>query len=155
MAMTDDAGADGAPAPCHFALHERLQADTIPLGRLALSRLLLMNDATYPWLILVPERPDVREIIELAAADRIALMEEITDVSRALTAMVHPDKLNVAAIGNLVPQLHVHIVARFRSDPAWPAPVWGRTPPRPYSPAAAAEMRARLRQHLPSALPPG
>ena len=138
--MTDDAGTASAGAPCGFALHERLQADTLPVGRLALSRLLLMNDATYPWLILVPERPDVREIIELAAADRLTLMEEIADVSRALTAMVHPDKLNVAAIGNLVPQLHIHVVARFRSDPAWPAPVWGRTPPRPYSPAAAAEM---------------
>lgn len=150
--MTDDAGAGGAPAACGFSLHERLQADTISLGRLALSRLLLMNDATYPWLILVPERPDVREIIELAAADRVTLMDEITAVSQALTAMLRPDKLNVAAIGNLVPQLHIHVVARFRSDPAWPAPVWGRTPPRPYSPAAAAEMSTQLCERLQPAL---
>ncbi len=160
--MTDETAADrsqAVPAPlCSpasrgFVLHERLQADTIPIGRLALSRLLLMNDATYPWLILVPQRPDVHEIIDLAAADRATLMEEIVEISRALAATLHPDKLNVAAIGNLVPQLHVHVVARFRSDPVWPAPIWGRTPPRPYSPAAGAEMRAQLSRHLPSVLP--
>lgn len=103
--MTDETAADrsqAVPAPlCSpasrgFVLHERLQADTIPIGRLALSRLLLMNDATYPWLILVPQRPDVHEIIDLAAADRATLME-IVEISRALAAMLHPDKLNVAA----------------------------------------------------------
>ena len=137
-----------------FVLHEQLQADTLPVGRLSLSRLRLMNDATYPWLILVPERTAVSELFDLDATDRAALIEEVALVSRALTAMLQPDKLNVAAIGNIVPQLHVHLVARFRSDPVWPAPVWGRTPPHPYTPAAAAEWRARLRHHLQTALRP-
>lgn len=167
MAMTDDTAAaprergqdsdDAAPGHCGgtpgaFLLHPQLQADTLPVVRLGLSRLLLMNDATYPWLILVPERGGVSEIADLDAADRAALIEEITVVSRALTAMLQPDKLNVAAIGNIVPQLHVHLVARFRSDPVWPAPIWGRTPPHPYNSATAAELQARLRRHLQQAL---
>jgi diadenosine tetraphosphate (Ap4A) HIT family hydrolase len=131
-----------------FVLHERLAADTLDVGRLRLCRILLMNDATYPWLILVPERPSVQEIFELDAADRAALIEEVTLVSRALDALFEPDKLNVAAIGNIVAQLHVHIVARFRSDPVWPAPVWGRTPPYPYTVGAAGEMRQQLRARL-------
>lgn len=135
-----------------FVLNEALVADTLAIGRLGLSRLLLMNDATYPWLILVPERPNVRELFELGARDRSILMEEIAAVSRAADEIFEPDKLNVAAIGNVVPQLHVHIVARFRSDPVWPAPVWGRTPPCGYAPAAAEAIRAQLRQRLGPAL---
>jgi diadenosine tetraphosphate (Ap4A) HIT family hydrolase len=135
-----------------FALHHRLAADTLEMGRLALSHLLLMNDATYPWLILVPERPAVREIFELQPADRLLLTEEVALVSRVLDAIFEPDKLNVAAIGNVVPQLHVHIVARFRSDPVWPAPVWGRTPPYPYTVVAAETIRGQLRERLSEAL---
>ncbi|MFO1155443.1 MAG: HIT family protein [Rhodospirillales bacterium] len=145
------AGHPGRP-PGVFVLHPQLQADTLLVGRLGLSRLLLMNDITYPWLILVPERAGISEIADLDAADRVVLIEEIALVSGALTAMLQPDKLNVAAIGNVVAQLHVHLVARFRSDPVWPAPIWGRTPPHPYNSAAAAELLARLRRTLQPAL---
>jgi diadenosine tetraphosphate (Ap4A) HIT family hydrolase len=113
-----------------------------------------MNDATYPWIILVPERPGAREIFELAENDRLTLMEEVALSSRALWEAFRPDKLNVAALGNLVPQLHVHVVARFRSDPAWPAPVWGQTEVRPYSENALQEMRTRVIRSLGAALFP-
>lgn len=131
-----------------FDLHPRLAADTVRLGRLRLSQLLLMNDATYPWFILVPEREGAREIFELAEADRLALIEEIALVSRAVSQAFRPDKLNLAALGNLVPQLHIHVVARFRSDPAWPAPIWGRTEACPYTDAASADVRGRIEERL-------
>jgi diadenosine tetraphosphate (Ap4A) HIT family hydrolase len=113
-----------------------------------------MNDATYPWFILVPEREDVREIFELAEADRLALIEEIALVSRAVSQAFRPDRLNVAALGNIVPQLHIHVIARFRTDPAWPAPVWGRTEAHPYTDAARADVRRRLQEQLGAALSP-
>jgi diadenosine tetraphosphate (Ap4A) HIT family hydrolase len=115
-----------------FQLDPRLEADTIPLGRLALSRVLLMNDARYPWLILVPELPDLAEIIDLSEDSRITLMGEISAVSGALKALYAPDKLNVGALGNRVRQLHVHVLARFTSDAAWPGPVWGVGDAAPY-----------------------
>lgn len=108
-----------------FLLDPRLDADTIPLGRLALSRVLLMNDARYPWLILVPERDGLAEIIDLPEADRVVLMGEISAASEVLKTLYGPDKLNVGALGNRVRQLHVHVLARFQSDEAWPGPVWG------------------------------
>ena len=119
-----------------FSLDARLTADTIACGRLPLSHLMLMNDARYPWLILVPERPEVRELFELTAADRAILIEEIAAVGAVLARICTPDKINVAALGNIVAQLHIHIVGRFTGDPAWPGPVWGDchrspTPPRP------------------------
>lgn len=117
-----------------FSLDPALDADTIPLGRLALSRVLLMNDMRFPWLILVPEKPNLAELIDLDAADRVILMEEITKASHALKRAFDPDKLNVAALGNRVRQLHVHVVARFVSDEAWPGPVFGVGAARPYPP---------------------
>ena len=108
----------------------------------------------YPWFILVPEREDAREIFELAEADRLALIEEIAMVTRAVSQAFGPDKLNVAALGNIVPQLHVHVIARFRSDPAWPAPVWGRTEAHPYTEAASADVRRRIEKRLGAALSP-
>jgi diadenosine tetraphosphate (Ap4A) HIT family hydrolase len=119
-----------------FVLHERLAADTIMLADWPLCRVLLMNDASYPWLILVPRRSGLTEIHELAADDRSSLIEEISRASLALTSGFTPDKINVGALGNMVPQLHIHVIARFRSDPAWPGPVWGNQPPLPYEPAA-------------------
>jgi len=135
-----------------FSLDPTLAADTHILGRLPLSLLLLMDDATYPWVILVPERSGVRELYELAAADRAALMEEVAAVSRAMAGVFAPDKLNVAALGNVVAQLHVHVVARFRGDLAWPAPIWGRAAPVRYPVGDVAEIARRLHAALAGAL---
>jgi diadenosine tetraphosphate (Ap4A) HIT family hydrolase len=108
-----------------FALHPTLARDAVEVARLPLCRVLLMNDRRFPWLILVPERESLREIHELPPADRAALIEEIARASEVLTRLCHPEKLNVGALGNLVPQLHVHVVGRFAADAAWPGPVWG------------------------------
>lgn len=127
-----------------FELHPRLAQDGLPLGRFPLCRLLLMNESRYPWFILVPERPTVSEIYQLPEADRIQLLRESCALSEVLAELFQADKLNVAAIGNRVPQLHVHHVVRYRNDPAWPAPVWGRFEPLPYTEAALADIRAKL-----------
>lgn len=119
-----------------FELHPRLEADTIPVKMLGLSCLLLMNDSNWPWLILVPKQADIREIHQLSASQRVELMEEIAFVSETLERLFNPSKINVAALGNMVPQLHVHVIARFENDPAWPKPVWGAATPAPYSPQA-------------------
>jgi diadenosine tetraphosphate (Ap4A) HIT family hydrolase len=108
-----------------FALDDRLSADTEPVAQLALSDLRLMNDARFPWLILVPRRPSVIELIDLDAPDQRRLLDEIGLSCRALQAATSCDKLNVGALGNIVRQLHIHVVARFAADPAWPGPVWG------------------------------
>jgi diadenosine tetraphosphate (Ap4A) HIT family hydrolase len=128
-----------SPPPPAWSLHPQLAHDTVPLGDLALSRVLAMNDANYPWLVLVPRRRDVVEIIDLDGAARTELMAEIARVSAALKTHTRCDKLNVAAIGNVVPQLHIHVVARRNEDPAWPRPVWGAAPACPY---AAEELQA-------------
>jgi diadenosine tetraphosphate (Ap4A) HIT family hydrolase len=117
-------------SPPEWFLHPQLEQDTKTVGDLALSRLLISNDANYPWLLLVPRRPGASEIIDLDAADQRQLIAEIAMMSEALKAITACDKLNVAAIGNVVPQLHVHVVARWRDDPAWPKPVWGAAPAR-------------------------
>jgi diadenosine tetraphosphate (Ap4A) HIT family hydrolase len=119
-----------------WSLDSRLAADTIGIGDLPLSRLLASKDANYPWLILVPRRAGMREIIDLDDADQAQLTVEIRLASRALKAVTACDKLNVAALGNVVPQLHVHVVARRIGDAAWPAPVWGHAAPRAYEQAA-------------------
>ena len=126
-------------SPSAWSLHAQLARDTVPVGDLVLSRVLAMNDANYPWLVLVPRRAGNVEIIDLDEPERMKLMAEIAQASAALKRLTGCDKLNVAAIGNVVPQLHVHVVARRRDDPAWPRPVWGVVPPRPY---AAADLQA-------------
>lgn len=131
-----------------FTLHERLAADTVELTRWPLSLVLLMKARQWPWLILVPRRPAMREIYELSDADQQILMEEIARASRCLTRLVRPDKINVAALGNIVPQLHVHVIARFSDDPAWPGPVWGTVPPDPYPADELAQTAERLRRAL-------
>ena len=131
-----------------FTLHPQLERDTVPVGDLALSRVLLMNDANYPWLILVPRREAVAEIVDLAEEDRQQLMSEIGQASSALKAVTECEKLNVAAIGNVVPQLHVHVVARRHSDPAWPKPVWGALPPVAYDAGVRDGLIASLRRKL-------
>jgi diadenosine tetraphosphate (Ap4A) HIT family hydrolase len=110
------------------------------LGRFALCRLLLMRDANYPWCILVPDRDGVTEIHQLSETDQQQLMRESSQLSMAMEAAFKPDKLNIAALGNVVPQLHVHHVARFETDPAWPAPVWGRVAAKPYTDSGLAEV---------------
>jgi diadenosine tetraphosphate (Ap4A) HIT family hydrolase len=132
-------------AALNFSIHPQLAQDTTPAGDLALARVLLMNDANYPWLILVPRRAGVVEIVDLARDDQLTLMREIALASRALKAVTACDKLNVAAIGNVVPQLHVHVVARRRADDAWPKPVWGAAPARPYDPPVRDALMTRLR----------
>jgi diadenosine tetraphosphate (Ap4A) HIT family hydrolase len=116
--------------PSAWSLHPQLEADTGQVGDLALCRVLAINDATYPWLVLVPRRAAIGEIAELGDDDAARLMAEIALASGALKAVTGCDKLNIAAIGNVVPQLHVHIVARWRNDPLWPKPVWGQMQPR-------------------------
>lgn len=111
---------------------------------LGLSQLRLNNVKIVPWLVLVPRRPDMREIYELSAPDRTQLMEEMTQTARALSELYAPDKINVGALGNMVPQLHVHVIARFASDPVWPDPVWGRVSPEPYEAGAVKEIKTRL-----------
>ena len=119
-----------APA---WSLHPQLERDTANIGDLPLSRVLLINDANYPWLLLVPRRPEVVEVIDLDEVAQAQLTTEIARVSRALREVTQCHKLNVAALGNMVPQLHVHVIARFRNDAAWPKPVWGAAPARAYA----------------------
>jgi len=133
-----------------FELHPKLRADTFAVGDFPLGRLLLMNDAQYPWFILVPRRAGAREIYELAEADQAQLLRESSALSRALMRAFRGDKLNVAALGNVVPQLHVHHIVRYQGDPAWPAPVWGRQPAVPYGDDARQARIAALAAHLPA-----
>lgn len=109
-----------------FALHPQLEKDTVFVAELSLCRVQLMNDSRYPWLVLVPRREGVSEVFQLDARDRHRLIEETAQVSALLNRMLKPAKINVAALGNVVPQLHMHVVARRTGDEAWPNPVWGR-----------------------------
>ncbi|WP_404420080.1 HIT domain-containing protein [Marinospirillum sp.] len=109
-----------------FTLHPRLEADSIFLGQLPLCQLRLINDSRYPWLLLVPAQADRVEITDLSAEDYQQLWSEVRQVSEGLQSLFQPDKLNVATLGNLVPQLHLHVIARFKTDATWPGPVWGQ-----------------------------
>ena len=131
-----------------FALDPRLAADTDEIGDLALCRVLLMNDARYPWLILVPRRANLTEIIDLDRADRAVLIEEIARASEAVRALPGVEKINVGALGNIVRQLHVHVVGRAVGDTDWPGPVWGAGAARRYDPEAAAALIEGFRPAL-------
>lgn len=131
-----------------WQLHPQLADDTHQLATFGLCELRLMDDANYPWLVLVPRIVDAVELIDLDAAQRHALTDEIDRAGRLLREVFRPDKLNVAALGNLVPQLHVHVIARYRDDPAWPRPVWGMAAARPYAEEALIERIERLRKVL-------
>ena len=135
--------------PARYELHPQLAADTHPLGTLGLCELRLMDDANYPWLVLVPRVPEARELVDLDAAQRHLLTDEIDLAARLLRDAFRPHKLNVAALGNMVPQLHVHVIAREETDPAWPAPVWGRVAARPYPPEMLVERVRLLRDLMP------
>ncbi len=118
--------------PPTWSLHPQLARDTIEIGDLPLSRVLVVNDANWPWLLLVPRRLEVSEIIDLDEVEQAQLMTEIARAARAVKTVTACDKLNIAALGNVVPQLHVHIIARREGDAGWPRPVWGAAPPLPH-----------------------
>ncbi|MDP4987755.1 MAG: HIT domain-containing protein [Porticoccaceae bacterium] len=127
-----------------FALDARLQQDTVCLGDYPLCRLLLMNDAQYPWFILVPRRENVSELFQLDASEQALLWRETTALAEVLKDCFAADKMNVATLGNVVSQLHMHVVVRRRDDVAWPAPVWGRYPAQPYTREQLSVLKARL-----------
>ncbi len=127
-----------------FELDPRLVADTHLIGDFPLCRLLLSNDANYPWFILVPRRAGVQEIYQLDEADQRQLIWESSYVAEKLKDIFNADKMNVAAIGNVVSQLHVHHIVRYRTDAVWPDPVWGKRPAVPYTDEQVAEIRQRL-----------
>jgi diadenosine tetraphosphate (Ap4A) HIT family hydrolase len=131
-----------------FGLDPRLAADTHEIGDFALCRVLLMNDSRYPWLILVPRRADLSEIHDLPAAERILLIEEAARAGAALKNLTSAKKINTGALGNMVAQLHVHVIARFVGDAAWPGSVWGSGRAVPYEDEAAARLVADLRRAL-------
>jgi diadenosine tetraphosphate (Ap4A) HIT family hydrolase len=135
-----------------FELHPRLDQDCIQLGRFELCRLLLMNESRYPWFILVPELPGLTEIFQLVPADQVRLIGESSRLASALLPGFVGDKMNIAAIGNLVPQLHVHHVVRKRDDAAWPGPIWGRFEPLAYDAEGLARVVGILRAHAPEGL---
>jgi len=131
-------------SPEEFSLHPRLLGESVLCETSELSRLVLINNRRFPWLLLVPRLPDVSEIVDLSEPDQKILWGEIARISRLLRALFEPDKLNVATIGNLVPQLHVHLIARFRTDEAWPKPTFGFAPPIPYTPEEREVLIARI-----------
>ena len=131
-----------------FSLHPRLLGESVFVRDLQLSRLVLMNNKRFPWLLLVPRLPDISEIVDLSDEDQRVLWGEIARISKLLRDLFHPDKLNVATIGNLVPQLHVHLIARFQTDEAWPKPTFGFAPPLPYASHELAELRTRILAEL-------
>jgi len=127
-----------------FLLHPQLLADTHPVCELTLCSVRLMDDARFPWLILVPRQPFLRELVDLSADDQVTLLREINRASRVLQRLYRTDKLNVGALGNLVPQLHVHVISRRIDDDAWPRPVWGVGQAEPYAPRNLSPRLAEL-----------
>jgi diadenosine tetraphosphate (Ap4A) HIT family hydrolase len=131
-----------------WSLHPQLKRDTIEIGDLPLSRVLVIRDANYPWLLLVPRRPETVEIIDLDEVEQAQLMTEVSRTARALKEVTKCDKLNIAALGNAVPQLHVHVIARRTSDAAWPRPVWGVVPPLPHDAGEVQNFISALRRKI-------
>lgn len=136
-----------------FKLHPRLAQDTSVIGDFPICRLLLMNDANYPWFILVPRRAEMQEIFELERQDQQQLLKESSHLSQVLSKIFQADKLNIAALGNMVPQLHIHHIVRYQTDQAWPNPVWGLFPTKPYTERARQETCAGLIDHLVDFIP--
>lgn len=132
-----------------FTLHPQLAADCETVGDTPLCRVLLSKDSRFPWVILVPRHADLTEWHDLDATDRVVLSDEIAHLSRRLKEEFGADKTNVAALGNMVPQLHIHVVMRYRDDAAWPGPIWGVGKPVPYSEDALADTVKRIRACLP------
>lgn len=135
-----------------FELHPRLAADSYPVGRMTLSRIRLMDDARFPWLLVIPTQPDIIEPFDLSDRARRQLNEEVQALGLALRAAFEPDRVNVATLGNQVPQLHVHLVARYQDDAAWPAPVWGHGERQPYAAGGVTAFVHALLPHAPPEL---
>ena len=131
-----------------FAVDPQIQADSMPVTELKLSHVRLMRDANYPWLLLLPRRVGIFELVDLEREDRITLMDEIATASTVLKEIVPCDKINVAAFGNAVRQMHIHVIARTFNDAGWPKPVWGAAPKRDYAPGAAEALAAKLKARL-------
>jgi diadenosine tetraphosphate (Ap4A) HIT family hydrolase len=131
-----------------YKLHSQLNADTIKLGQFDLSDVLLMNNANLPWVILVPRRDNIAEWHSLDKTDQLQLHHESMLVSELLIKEFKGDKLNTGALGNLVPQLHLHHIVRYQNDPAWPQPAWGKLTPKPYTNTQAKTMAKRINKHL-------
>lgn len=131
-----------------FTLHPQLAADTVVVGDLPVCRVLLNKQfSQYPWLILVPKRTGCRDLTDVPPLDYAPMMEEVREVHDKLRDFSKADKMNVGALGNMVPQLHIHLIARFKGDEAWPAPVWGKGEAKPYADGGA-EMAEKLREVL-------
>lgn len=136
------------PQEANWSLDPQLARDTVPVGDMPLCRVLLINDATYPWLLLVPRRQGVVELHDLDSIEQAQLMTEVTHAARVLKAVTGCHKINTAALGNVVPQLHVHVIARRRGDAAWPKPVWGAAPAQSYGEKELADFIGKLRPQL-------
>ena len=126
-------------------LHPQLKQDSLILGRFPLSILLLIKDANYPWFVLVPDRADITEIYQLSTEDQVQFMFESSCLAEALANGFDADKMNIAAIGNIVPQLHIHHIVRYKNDPCWPAPVWGKMPAIKYNDDALKSILAKIK----------
>ncbi len=127
-----------------FKMEQQLLKDTIEIGDFTLCRVLLMNDSRYPWLILVPRCEDVSEMFELTPAQQQQLWQETSHAGRVLKNIFQADKINIATLGNVVKQLHMHVVVRMQGDDAWPAPVWGKGSALAYTEEAIKDIRQRL-----------
>ena len=136
------------PSLADWELDPLLERDTAVVGDMPLCRVLLIKDATYPWLLLVPRRHLAMELTDLDTIQQAQLMSEIAHASRVLKELTDCDKINVAALGNVIAQLHVHVIARSRGDAAWPRPVWNAVPPRDYDKAALDKLMVKLRERL-------
>lgn len=129
-------------------IHPQLQNDCIHIGHFPLCQLLLSKDANYPWFILVPDRIDITEIYQLSHEDQIQLISESSYLSEVLASHFNADKINIGAIGNLVPQLHIHHIARYKNDVAWPEPVWGHNDAKSYTEEEVVAVTEKLRLGL-------
>ncbi|SJN09992.1 Diadenosine tetraphosphate (Ap4A) hydrolase and other HIT family hydrolases [Halomonas citrativorans] len=131
-----------------FTLDQRLDTDTFPIADLPLCRVLLMNDARYPWVILVPRLNNISEVFELSETDQAQLWQEATQLGSVMKTLFEGDKLNIATLGNVVKQLHIHVVVRHQADATWPAPVWGNGSAEPYELEPLADLRDQLIAHI-------
>ncbi|ARN75076.1 HIT domain-containing protein [Oceanicoccus sagamiensis] len=131
-----------------FELHPQLAKDCVEVGDYSLSKVLLLNDSNYPWIILVPKRSDIREIFQLSEDDQRQLLAESSALSEAMAAHFNADKMNVAALGNMVPQLHLHHIVRYKNDASWPNPVWGAVAAKPYNKTELDDLLATFKSIL-------